>query len=176
VKTARNFEPGILQRLIRTGLVEKVPVFARPQLPMKEPLAIIRPGDQMPDCEALAYAGEKRLEEPRSYNAFRATQRAANIYGRGRRPDLSTLQVGHDIQLAAVHETYMRERFNDAFWFGEDYLATSNKLKLPKIPDALLCLWEQGWAAIEVIGDYPASRIREFLEAFRAFEITVELW
>jgi hypothetical protein len=162
----------MLKRLLRTGLVEPVRLYARPPLALENPLAIINPGDQEPDYDAIEWMAEKRIEEPREYVAYRATQRAANIYG-GTVAQLQPLQAGHDIQISSVLEAHRRRGVNVTNWAGEDRLGSLKKL-LPKLPDALVM--GAPIIVVEVIGRYPASRVREFVRAFNGLQWTVELW
>jgi hypothetical protein len=83
------------------------------------------------------------------------------------------LQAGHDIQISSVLECHRQRGVNIADWISEDRLGAFKKL-LPKIPDALVIGSPN--IAVEVVGDYPAARIRKFAEAFRGYGWTVELW
>jgi hypothetical protein len=172
VKPAEHFPAGMLRRLLRTGLVEPVEVFARPWMRLETPLAVIGRDDPEPNYDALAYAAEKRLEEPRELTVYRATRRAANIYG-GTVPLSHQLQMGHDVQISSVLEAHRKRGVNIDNWISEDQLGALKGL-LPKIPDALV--FGAPIIAVEVIGDYPATRIREFVRAFNGYDWQVELW
>jgi hypothetical protein len=172
IKAAQHFPAGILRRVLRTGLVEPVRIFARPPLDLQEPLAVIRPGEPEPDFDALAYAATKRIEAPREYTVYRASAKAARLYG-GTVPPSHPLQCGHDIQLSSVVEAHRKRGTIIDNWISEDRLQSLKKL-LPKIPDALV--FGLPIIAVEVIGDYPATRIREFARAFNGYDWTVELW
>jgi hypothetical protein len=172
VKPREHFPAGTLNRLLRLKLIQGQKVFARPPLALQEPLATIRKGGEMPDFDALAYKAEKRLEEPREYEVFFATQRAENIFG-GKAPKIQLTQMGHDIQISSVLEAHKRMGVNPQNWVSEDRLQGIKKY-LPKIPDALV-FWDEV-TAIEVLGDYPASRIAVFSEKIHALGFTIELW
>jgi hypothetical protein len=172
IKPAEHFPRGTLQPLLRNRLVEPVRIFARLPLALKNPLAVINPGDPEPDYDALEYAAEKRLDDPREYVVYRATQKAANVYG-GTLTQVQWLQAGHDIQISSVLECHRLRGVNIANWISEDRLQPLKKL-LPKIPDALVIGSPN--IAVEAIGDYPAKRIRDFVRAFNGYDWTVELW
>jgi hypothetical protein len=172
IKPVRHFPKGTLKRLRRLGLVEGMKVLARPALDLIAPLAVVKPGDPMPDCDALAYAGEKRLEPPIEFEVFRATQRAANIFG-GIIGQVQPLQAGHDVQVSSVLEAHRKRGLADC-WFSEDVLRQRAK-GFKKYPDALVFTPPQ-YTAVEIIGDYSASRIREFVEVFNGYGLIVELW
>jgi hypothetical protein len=172
VKPREHFPAGTLRQLLRKGLVEPLLVFARPPLDLQEPLAVIRPRDPEPDYDVLAYGAEQRLQDPREYTVYRASAKAARLYG-GTVPLSHPLQVGHDIQISSVAEAHRRRGVNIDNWISEDRLQSLKKL-LPKIPDALV--FGSPIIAVEVIGDYPATRIREFVRAFNGYDWQVELW
>jgi hypothetical protein len=170
-----DFAPTAIRKAERKGLVTRRKVFARPPLMLNGPLAVIGPKDELPDGweHKLQWIAEKRLEEPRQYDVYFASQFGCNVFG-GSVPKVNDLQVGHDVLLAQVFSEYMHRGLRPELWTGEDQMEGCFESITNKVPDAFIL--GSPCKVIEILGFYSANRIREFVLEFKNGLITVELW
>jgi hypothetical protein len=173
VKPTWHFEPAMLRRLDRLKLVEKMKVVGRPPTTVMDPLWVFRPGDPLPPHERIAWAAQKRLKPPQEYTVVRASQRGCNIFG-GSVVRWNPTQIYHDTMKSSVLEAWRAAGRRTDLWVGEHRLGSLAKL-LPKVPDAFVLLQDRA-VIVEVIGDYPPSRIREFVESLDGYGFEIELW
>lgn len=167
-----------LSELVQAGLLVRERAFARPLLPLAEPVFRWKPGNDAPAFGELSWTMQKRWTEPaREIAVYLATRRAASIFGGkadGRIKNLS--QVTHDIHLGALYLKFRREAPSlAAGWVGEEIFAPSREHQ--KLPDAILYDGQgQPRMVIEFGGAYPTERVKAFHEDCAARGLPYELW
>jgi hypothetical protein len=167
-----------LSDLIEAGLLIRERAFAKPLLPLGEPVFRWKPGDDAPAFGELSWTLQKRWSEPaREVTVYLATRRAASIFGGradGRIKNPS--QVTHDIHLGALYLKLLRDAPSlAAGWIGEDILAPTREHQ--KLPDAILHDAEgKPRLAVEFGGSYPRERVQGFHEDCAARSLPYELW
>jgi hypothetical protein len=177
-KSAKTNAQRRLSELVENGLLTRERAFARPRLPLTEPVFRWKPGDAAPDIGGLSYRLQSRwTEPPREITVYLATKRAAAIFGGradGRIKNPS--QVTHDIHLGALYLKFLREAPTlAAGWIGEDILAPTREQQ--KLPDAILHDAEgRPRLVVEFGGSYPRERVEGFHEDCEARELPYELW
>jgi hypothetical protein len=167
-----------LSELVDEKLLVRERVFARPRLPLSEPVFRWKPGQDAPNFAELSWKLQSRwTEAARDVTAFLATRRAAAIFGGtadGRIKNPS--QATHDIHLGALYLKFLKETPTlAAGWIGEGVLAPSRERQ--KLPDAIL---HDGAGrprlVIEFGGAYPADRLKAFHEDCAARGLPYEIW
>ena len=167
-----------LSELVEERLLVRDRVFARPKLPLQDPVFRWKPGEACPAFGELSWKVQSRwTEEPREITVYLATRRAAGIFGGkadGRIKNPS--QTTHDIHLGALYLKLCREAPTIAAgWIGEGVLAPSREGQ--KLPDAILHDREgRPRLVIEFGGAYPAERLQAFHEDCAQRQLPYELW
>jgi hypothetical protein len=167
-----------LSELVEERLLVRDRVFARPKLPLQDPVFRWKPGEACPPFGELSWKVQSRwTEEPREITVYLATRRAAGIFGGkadGRIKNPS--QTTHDIHLGALYLKLCREAPTIAAgWIGEGVLAPSREGQ--KLPDAILHDREgRPRLVIEFGGAYPAERLQAFHEDCAQRQLPYELW
>lgn len=178
-QTSSRIEPRF-KNLIRAGLIERAKaVVALPRI--DGPLFSWSPGNDEPDCNALAWHLERRWRSAtsRRLTVYWATRRAVHLVGgiggRLRQP----LQMQHDLGTTAV--LLCRTQTDPSTverWLSEDIFRLHFRdAKGGKVPDAVLCA-EDGTivVAIEFGGLYSSERLRRFHRHFARKSLDYELW
>jgi hypothetical protein len=167
-----------LSELIDDRLLARDRAFARPRLPLTEPVFRWKPGEEAPAFGELSWKLQSRwTEEPREVTVYLATRRAAAIFGGkadGRIKNPS--QTTHDIHLGALYLKLCQEAPTIAAgWIGEGVLASTRERQ--KLPDAILHDREgRPRLVIEFGGAYPADRLQAFHEDCARRGLPYELW
>jgi hypothetical protein len=167
-----------LTAMVDERLLVKDRAFARPRLPLTEPVSRWKPGQEPPSFGELSWKLKSRwTEEPREITVYLATRRAAGIFGGtadGRIKNPS--QTTHDIHLGALYLKLRRETPTlAAGWVGEGVLAPTREKQ--KLPDAILHDREgRPRLVMEFGGAYPADRLEAFHEDCAQRQLPYELW
>lgn len=167
-----------LSAMVDEGLLVKERAFARPRLPLTEPVFRWKPGQDAPAFGELSWKLQSRwTEEPREITVYLATRRATGIFGGkadGRIKNPS--QTTHDIHLGALYLKLRREAPTlAAGWVGEAVLAPTRERQ--KLPDAILHDREgRPRLVMEFGGAYPAFRLEAFHEDCAKRRLPYELW
>jgi hypothetical protein len=159
-------------------LVRESEAYAKPRLPLDQPVFRWRPGEPDPHFGKLAWKLQSRwTEDDRQTTVYIATRRAAGIFGGGADGRIKNLsQVTHDIHLGAMYLKLRKEAPSlAAGWVGEGVLAASREGQ--KLPDAIL---HDGSGrprlVMEFGGAYPAFRVEAFHKDCAARALPYELW
>lgn len=167
-----------LSELVEARILARERAFARPRLPLTEPVFRWKPGQDAPAFGELSWKLKSRwAEEPREITVYLATRRAAGIFGGtadGRIKNPS--QTTHDIHLGALYLKLRRETPSlAAGWVGEGVLAPTRERQ--KLPDAILHDREgRPRLVMEFGGAYPAFRLEAFHEDCVRRQLPYELW
>lgn len=165
-----------LSRLARAGWLVGEVTPTRGELGLTAPFLTWEPGEPDPAFGEVAYSISRRWQdEPKPTCTFRATKRAADVFG-GYAGTTSSAKVDHDLHLAAVYSLFVRTRPEDAAaWLCEDaYVAERKDLVLP---DAFL-RDDAGRprSVIESLGHYPAKRLYRLHADCRGRYLPYEWW
>ena len=167
-----------LAELVNVGLLVRERAYARPRLPLEQPIFRWKPGEESPDFGKLAWSVKSRwTEPPRDVTVYLATRRAAAIFGgRADGKIKNVSQATHDIHLGALYLKLMKEAPTIAAgWIGEEILAPTREHQ--KLPDAILHDREgRPRLVIEFGGAYPADRLQAFHEDCAERALPYELW
>jgi hypothetical protein len=170
-----------LKSLERRGWVECIRVRSRRLPDLTRPLWSWWPGLRNPHFGRLAYYARNRWEgRSRTLRAYIATEQAADLLGGRGGPLRNPLQAAHDLALATVYQTMLREAPGLARgWTGEDALALEARPgRGERLPDALIRTPSgHPVVAVEVIGEsYGVERITAFAAACEARALPFMLW
>jgi hypothetical protein len=167
-----------LSELVNVGLLVRERAYARPRLPLEQPIFRWKPGEEPPDFGKLAWSVKSRwTEPPRDVTVYLATRRAAAIFGgRADGKIKNPSQATHDIHLGALYLKLMKDSPTIAAgWIGEEILAPTREHQ--KLPDAILHDREgRPRLVIEFGGAYPADRLQAFHEDCAERALPYELW
>lgn len=167
-----------LSELVDDRILARERTFARPRLPLSEPVFRWKPGQDAPAFGELSWKLKSRwTEDPREITVYLATRRAAAIFGGtadGRIKNPS--QTTHDIHLGALYLKIRQEAPRlAAGWVGEGVLAPTRERQ--KLPDAILHDREgRPRLVMEFGGAYPAFRLEAFHEDCAQRQLPYELW
>jgi hypothetical protein len=167
-----------LSALVEEGLLVRERAYARPKLPLVDPVFRWKPGDASPAFGELSWKLQSRWkQDPREVTVYLATRRAAAIFGGkadGRIKNLS--QVTHDVHLGAIYLKLCVEAPTlAAGWIGEGVLAPSRERQ--KLPDAILHDRDgRPRLVVEFGGAYPTDRVQAFHEDCARRELAYEIW
>ncbi|WKZ57700.1 MAG: hypothetical protein QY326_03275 [Bdellovibrionota bacterium] len=106
------------------------------------------------------------------------TARPVAYQARGCRPPhpARPSEVSHDVRLAEVYLLFRRTRPDAArHWLAEAELLARGFGDNAPLPDAMVAS-RGGRLVIEVLGQYPATKLAEFHEWCDAEEISYEFW
>src|SRR4051812_33505502 len=177
-KSAQTNARRRLSDLVDAGLLARERAFARPMLPLTDPVFRWKPGEEAPAFGELSWKLQSRwTEPPRDVTVYLATRRAAGIFGGmayGRIKNHS--QATHDIHLGALYLKLAKETPTlAAGWIGEGVLAASREGQ--KLPDAILHDREgRPRLVMEFGGAYPADRVEAFHADCAERRLPYELW
>jgi hypothetical protein len=162
----RRLGQSTINRLVRDGWLAKHSVLVRyPLAPMAEPLDIWRAGDPpawQADPEQLAAKAKARWADraARLMVVYVATERLAKSSGgAGDGTIKQPLQCTHDVHMLEVFDSLTRAA--KARWQGEELLRSTGWEKRKKVPDAII-RWDSETFAVDLIGDYPATAVKDF--------------
>ena len=159
------------------GLIDRHVVLAPPLPRLDRPVATWRPGAPLPDPRAVSRALRSRWGgDPRPTVVYAATPKACRLYGAPPAGFQEPTKVAHDLGLARVYVTALRDRPDVARrWAGERLYASL--LKGEKLPDAMI-LDDRGvpTLVVEFGGAYSANQVKSFAESTRARNLPFELW
>ena len=161
-KSPRTATAKFVSRLVRDDLVVTSRISAA-RLSISSPLLVWLPSSaEPPNWERLAYANQKRWQiEPQHTTCLIATARAHGLYG-GRPRRIRSLELEHDMAVAAVYLSLDQHRARD--WVLEDNIRP-NSIRCRR-PDALIEGTDP--TVIDVIGrGYSAEKIELIWRAFR---------
>ena len=167
-----------LRILEREGLIEIFEVLSHPEIELRKPLAIWKPGRLRPDFAKLSYLLKHRWPDSHQMTSVAiATAKTAGRFGGfgGRRPRRA--EMTHDIHVSAVFLKFKTFRVSDArIWMSEDnYDAQREQLKGAKLPDAVLEK-EDGFLAIEFGGAYDKKKLAAFHRWCQSEQMPYEIW
>jgi hypothetical protein len=183
--------------LIAAGFIERRDVLAEPELALREPVFVWRPGELAPSFGAISYRLQSRWERAARgpergicvTPIVTATKKAAVRFGgfaRGvPRPD----QVGHDLHCTQIYLQFAQtDPAAAAAWTFEESLTYMRKRGLvkpndekrprrEKLPDAVL-MDEEGniEMVIEFGGRYDAKRVEKLHVWCEALSYPYQLW
>jgi len=166
-----------LDALHRAGLLEVALLWARPELPITEPLAAWQPGLVRPDLKSIARLAASRWREParRIRCAFATDAGSLRFGGRGGRPPRES-EVTHDLHLARVY-LLMRETLptRARSWIREEAIAAERFDRAEKLPDAQVTDGIHA-TAIEFVGAYSLEKLTGFHDYCADKSLAYELW
>ena len=167
----------LTRRLEQARLIRRLEILARPAPNIEGPLHVGRVGDPAPDCHRIQYqAAQRNLRPVEPVTVFLGTQRLANALGGTCGHPLNHHSATHDLGVAGVYLHLWRTQPELALaWQGEDLVAPSRHRQ--KLPDAILYNRAgEAMMAVEFIGDYPAERIRAFVDDCAARGLPYEVY
>ena len=160
--------PALMSQLVRDGMVLEAKQSLKSPSVSQPPYASWHPMEPAPDFGAIAWRGRQRIRGgvARRLRIYWATDRAVRtvggIGGKLRQP----WQLQHDLGVTSI---YLLMRRTDATaaerWVSEDLFRreTRGRRRGEKIADAYLVNAQgQIIRAVELVGDYPTARLREF--------------
>lgn len=167
VKRLRCLESG--------GWVKRLRMPTHPELELKGPVSIWRPGMAAPNFGAVSYALKSRWRLPlQDAGIVVATRKAAKLFGGSPGCVKNSSQVTHDIHVASLFLHY-RNRLPPGFeWVGEDQLVQELG---KKHPDALIVDHAgRPRLFVEFGGSYAAERVEKLHRHCVAAALAYELW
>ena len=168
-----------LSSLVDAGLLNSSTALAAPLPPMTEPVLSWLPGDEEPDCGAVAWKLQSRWTNgPRVVTVYLATTKATRIFGGKARGYLKQeYQATHDLGVSQMYlDLHRRSPELAAAWIGEDILAPYRRRQ--KLPDAVVATSPeaQPTVVLEFGGAYDKPRVQSFHEDCRDRGHAYELW
>jgi hypothetical protein len=164
-----------LQRLEERGLVVCFAAVIHPELPLHQPVASWRIGEQTPDFGAASYALRSRWSQAGvSTLCVIASRAAGRMFGGhgGRFPRES--EETHDVHLAAVYLRLLKADPKLASsWIHEEEIRAERETRRGKLPDAVL---KATGKIIEFGGAYKKEKLISFHEYCRASRQEYEVW
>ena len=168
-----------LSSLVDAGFLKRSTALAAPLPPMTEPVLSWSPGDDEPDCGAVAWQLQSRwIEGPRVVTVYLATTKATRIFGGKARGYLKQeYQATHDLGVSRMYLD-LRKRSPELAqaWVGEDLLAPHRRRQ--KLPDAVIAPSPDArpTVVLEFGGAYDKPRVESFHNDCRDRGLPYELW
>lgn len=166
-----------LQRLAQRGLVTLSAVAIQEPVAPVQPTFRWEPGLPGPSPTELAALLRRRWSLPsRRATVVEITPPAAEA--RGCRPPhpARPSEVSHDVRLAEVYLLFRRTRPDEArHWLAEAELLARGFGDNAPLPDAMVASRGRR-LVIEVLGQYPATKLAEFHEFCEGKELPYEFW
>lgn len=176
-KRSLDLAEARLEKLAAGGWLDLESRWARPELPLSEPVAAWQPGLTPPDFQGLAAHARLRWKEPAVLTRCVSAKDATAVrYGgtTGRFP--REAEVTHDLHLARVYLLMRAELPTRArSWRSEDVVQADRIERAEKLPDALVTDGRLS-TAIEFVGVYPAEKLRQFHAYCVDQSLAYELW
>ncbi len=164
-------------KLAAAGLVDRTIVNAHPLLPVEQPLAVWRQGNEEPNARRVSRQARARWRRPaKPLEVFTATSRTASLFGSTATGVPNMLHRDHDLLLGQVFVLYRTRRPEEARrWLGEDALPKAGYRI--KDPDAFLIDADgRPGCVIESTGRYAARQIVAFHAHCMEYDLAYELW
>lgn len=167
-----------LDTLIRSGLIARYRVHARPVIWPVRPAIVWSPGECVPNMYRISSLLRARwIRPPETVTVYVATKHAAKLLGGVARGKVGTpYQASHDLGVASVFLYFRRFRPDDAAaWIGEDFSGRAKRGN--KRPDAVVIDdARKRHFAVEFGAGYPPSRLFAFHRHCEKHNLNYEVW
>ena len=156
-----------LQKLERKGLLKSRNVLASTPPPIREPLCVCKPWEEIPHCGQVSYQARRRWKtRPVVVNrVYYATDLGRGLLGRPPVKPPKDIQATHDLGLSDVYLAYRQRwpKLTAKCWLNESEYA-HHRGRCEKVEDAMLCRNHEVLLMVDYAGAYRPDRVKALLD------------